>query len=375
MKQITRRTFLRGMTALGATAGAPFALAAQDSAGADVRSLEKEAAEFSNPLRMPGAAGLYGVVRAADLRELRVMSTEIEVLPGKRTPYLAYAADLGGGRQVLNPALLAQRGEEITLRMVNELEEPTIIHWHGLGNDSRNDGNGLIVAEPGQAFDYTFKLRDRASMYWYHPHPHGYIPQQVYHGLAGLFFVEDDEEVALRRELDLTLGQTEIPLVLQDRNFDAQGRLAYKVSQEEEFQGFIGERLLVNLTERPFIAAARRIYRFRILNGSNARTYKLAFLQGGRRLGHYLAGNDGGLLAAPRRIDQSFISPGQRLDLLVDLREASNDRPVTLATLAFDRCTPKARVAIRWQACQWPEWTMARQARTRRRTSRCRACR
>ncbi len=337
MNTVTRRRFLQGIGALGAAAGAPLAFAARHSGttGAEAAAIERESAAFANPLRLPGASGLYGVMRAADLRELRVVRTMVEVLPGKHTPHLAYVAE-SGGEHLLNPALLAKRGEEIRVRMVNQLQEPTIIHWHGLSNDARNDGNGLYLAEPGKAYDYAFKLRDRASMYFYHPHAHGYIPGQVYHGLAGVLFIEDDEESALRRSLDLALGETEIPLVLQDRNFDAQGRLQYKVSREEMFQGFIGERLLVNLTERPFIAAARRIYRFRILNGSNARTYRLAFLQGGRALGCYLIGTDGGLLAAAQRVEQCFISPGQRLDLLLDLREAKEGRPVTLATLAFD---------------------------------------
>ncbi len=338
MGATTRRKFLQSMGALGAAAAAPqlaFAAKHGGSSGAEAAAIEKEAAGFANPLRLPGASGLYGVMRTSDLRELRVARTEIEILPGKRTPYLAYVAE-AGGKRFLNPALLAKRGEEIRLRMVNQLDEPTIIHWHGLSNDARNDGNGLYLAEPDTAYDYAFKLRDRASMYFYHPHPHGYIPTQVYHGLASLLFVEDEEETGLRRELDLALGETEIPLVLQDRNFDAQGRLKYEISREDMFQGFLGERLLVNLTERPFIQAAKRIYRFRVLNGSNARTYKLAFLQGGRRLRYYLAGTDGGLLAAAQRIEQCFISPGQRLDLLLDLREAKEGRPVTLATLAFD---------------------------------------
>jgi len=338
MNPLTRRTFLRCVAALGAAAAAPrLAFAAQDGGtpASEAAAIEKEAAAFINPLRLPGASGLYGVMRASDFREVRVMRTQVEALPGKRTPYLAYAVE-SGGRTFLNPALLAKRGEEIRVRMVNQLDEPTIIHWHGLGNDARNDGTGLYVAEPGRAYEYAFKIRDRASMYFYHPHPHGYIPGQVYHGLASVLFVEDEEEAALRSALDLALGETEIPLVLQDRSFDAQGRLEYKISREEMFQGFIGERLVVNLSEGPHIAAARRIYRFRVLNGSNARTYKLAFLQDGRRLRYYLAGTDGGLLGAPQRIDQTFISPGQRLDLLLDLREAKEGLPVTLATLRFD---------------------------------------
>src|SRR3970282_373120 len=184
----------------------------------------------------------------------------------------AYVAE-SGGKRFLTPPLRAKRGEEIRVRMVNQLQEPTIIHWHGLGNDARNDGNGLYLAEPGKAYEYAFKLQDRASMYFYHPHPHGYIPGQVYHGLASLLFVEDEEEAALRRSLDLALGETEIPLVLQDRNFDAQGRLEYRLSREEMFQGFVGGRLLVHLTEGPFIAAARRISPFRIPNGAHAGTH------------------------------------------------------------------------------------------------------
>lgn len=337
----TRRHFLGGMTALGAAVGAGrdvFAARHDTEDGRPAReatAIENEAAAFANPLRLPGASGLYGVMRATDLREVRVVRSEIEVLPGKRTPYLAYAVE-SGGKTYLNPALLARRGEEMRLRMVNQLDEPTIIHWHGLSNDARNDGNGLIVAAPGQAYEYAFKLDDRASMYWYHPHPHGFIPQQAYHGLASLLFVEDDEELALRDALGLALGDTEIPLVLQDRTFDAQGRLRYQPSTEQAFQGFIGDRLLVNLTEQAVFQAARRIYRFRILNGSNARTYRLAFLQEGRPLGCYLAGTDGGLLAAVQRIEQAYISPGQRLDILLDLREAKAGRPVTLGTLGFD---------------------------------------
>lgn len=335
----TRRNFLFTAAALGAVAAMPSAFAQREPlhSGAPSREaamLEREAAGFANPLRLPGASGLYGVMPASEFREVRVEATEVEVLPGRRTPYLAYAVD-SEGRRFLNPALLARRGDEMRVRMVNRLKEPTIIHWHGLSTDSRNDGTGLLLADPGESFEYAFKLQDRASMYFYHPHPHGYIPGQVYHGLAGVLFVEDEEEAALRRALGLQLGATEIPLVLQDRSFDAQGRLQYKVSRAEMLQGFLGERLLVNLTERPFIAAARRIYRFRILNGSNARTYQLAFLQGGRKLGYYLAGTDGGLLAAPQRLAQSFISPGQRLDVLLDLREAK-EGPVTLATLSFD---------------------------------------
>jgi blue copper oxidase len=332
---ISRRKILQGLAAMGTTlTTSGFALAATAKDGGTA-AIEKQAAIFGNPLRLPGSSGLYGVLAATDFKEVRVIRTEIEILPGKKTPYLAYAVE-SGGKTYLNPALLARRGDEIRVKMVNQLNEPTIIHWHGLQNDSRNDGNGLYAADPGKSYEYAFKLEERASMHWYHPHTHGYIPQQAYHGLASLLFIEDDEEAALRKSLDLTLGVTEIPLVIQDRTFDAQGKLQYQPTDAEKMMGFLGERILINLTDQPFITAERRIYRFRILNGSNARSYQLAFLQQGRKLAYHLIGTDGGLLSAAQRMEQTFIAPGQRLDVLLDLREVQDGKPVTLATLAFD---------------------------------------
>ncbi|MDO8906734.1 multicopper oxidase family protein [Hydrogenophaga sp.] len=339
MSIFTRRHFIGSIGALGAAGSVPGVLAANPRAtGAmtkEITGIEKEAASFANPLRLPGSSGLFGVLPVSEFREVQVVRSEIEVLPGRRTPFLAYVVE-SGGKKFLNPAILARRGDEMRVRMINRIDQPTVIHWHGLSVDSRNDGNGLKVVPPGRSMDYDFTLRDRSSMYWYHPHAHGYIPQQAYHGLASLLFVEDDDESALRKELDLALGDTEIPLVLQDREFDAQGRLRYAPTAAQSFGGWVGDRLLVNLTEQPFIEAGRRIVRFRILNGSNARNYRLAFVQGGRPLGFFLAGTDGGLLAQPLRIDQTFIAPGQRLDVLVDLREADPGLPVTLASLTFD---------------------------------------
>ncbi|MDP2249751.1 MAG: multicopper oxidase domain-containing protein, partial [Hydrogenophaga sp.] len=313
MSLFTRRHFIGSISALGAAGSVPGVLAANPGASGataeEIIRIEKEAAGFANPLRLPGSSGLFGVLPVSEFREVHVVRSEIEVLPGRRTPILAYAVE-SRGKTFLNPAILARRGDQMRVRMINRIDQPTVIHWHGLSVDSRNDGNGLKVVPPGGSMDYDFTLRDRSSMYWYHPHAHGYIPQQAYHGLASLLFVEDDDETALRKELDLALGDTEIPLVLQDREFDAQGRLRYAPTAAQSFGGWVGDRLLVNLTERPFIETGRRIVRFRILNGSNARNYRLAFVQGGRPLGFFLAGTDGGLLAQPLRIDQTFIAPG-----------------------------------------------------------------
>ena len=330
MNLTTRRGFLAALAGAGAAGLSGFlwqhepAFAAADSAG-----------QFTNRLRLPGATGLYTAVTVREVKQITVSEVSFEVLPGIPSPFWAYVAEVGGKR-LLNPTLLARPGDQIQLRMINRLKQPTIIHWHGLTNDQRNDGVGTYQVGPGAAFDYAFTVRDRAASYWYHPHPHDIAGEQAYKGLAGLLIVKDDDEDVLARALDLALGVTDIPLVIQDRSFNFEGKLEYKLSREQMFMGFLGEAILVNLTARPYFDAARRIYRFRILNGSNARGYRLAFAQGSRLLDYHLIGTDGGLLEQPLKVRESIIGAAQRLDVLLDLRSASGNEPVFLKSLAFD---------------------------------------
>ncbi|MBI3041787.1 MAG: multicopper oxidase family protein [Betaproteobacteria bacterium] len=344
MNHLSRRKFLAALASAGAAGLGGVLLRrkpAYAASGAGEQTTSQaapaSAAErlFTNRLRLPGASGLYAVVAARDVRQITVSELDFEVLPGLPSPFWAYVAEVDGKR-LLNPTLLARRGDQIKLRMVNRLKQPTIIHWHGLTNDERNDGVGHYQVAPGESFDYAFTVRDRAANYWYHPHPHDIAGEQAYRGLAGLLIVKDDDEEKLARALDLTLGVTDIPLVIQDRGFSFEGKLEYKLSREQMFMGFLGEEVLVNLTVRPYLDAARRVYRFRILNGSNARGYRLAFAQGDRLLDYYLIGTDGGLLEQPQKVQEVFIGAAQRLDVLLDLREAPGSGPVFLKSLAFD---------------------------------------
>jgi blue copper oxidase len=291
--------------------------------------------DFVNPLRLPGREGMFAAIDAADVREITVAPLDYDVLPGISSPLWAYVVETGG-RRLINPILRARRGDEVRLVMANRLPQPTIIHWHGLTNDERNDGTGRFWAAPGERFNYGFMVRDRAATYWYHPHPHGNAGEQVARGLTSLFLVEDDEDAALSRALDLAFGTTDVPLIVGDRAFDHEGRLDYPTSSEEKFHGFFGGEVLVNLTARPYFDAQRRIYRFRILNASNARAYRLAFAQGEKLFDYHLIGTDGGLLAEPATVREAFVAPAQRLDVLVDLRQAQGEEPVLMKSLAFD---------------------------------------
>lgn len=238
-----------------------------------------------------------------------------------------------GGRQYSNPTLVLQQGERARITLVNALDEPTIVHWHGLAVDTRNDGNGSILVAPGERYDYDFPIRNRGGMYWYHPHPHGRTAAQTYGGLFGVLMVEDDDERALRSALDLAVGITEIPLVLQDRRPGT----TYAPSAADMIHGFLGDEMLVNGTRQPYFDVATRLYRFRILNASNARTLSLAFRTAtGATLPFTLIGNDGGLFASPVPCTQVFLATAERIDVLVDLRDAAIGDTVRLETLAFD---------------------------------------
>ena len=139
-----------------------------------------------------------------------------------------------------------------------------------------------------------------------------------------------------RSELDLRLGATDIPLIIQDRRLDPDGNPRFSPSRPERFTGYLGDQVLVNLTPRPHLDVASRVYRFRALNGSNSRIYRLAFRHGQRLLDFAVIGTDGGLLERPHIVREAFLSPAERLDVLLDLRYAAHAETVSLVSLPFD---------------------------------------
>lgn len=290
---------------------------------------------FVNPLLVPGASGALGVIDVKGPLTMVAKPAQIAILNGKPGRLLAYHVEQEG-RSFVNPILRVRSGSEFQARLENALDEPTIIHWHGLSVDARNDAHPEFQVAAGGAYDYEFAVANRAGTYWYHPHPDLLTAKQAYLGLASFFIVDDEEERALRQALGLELGESDIPLVIQDKNFDAAGTLAYAPDEEQKVNGFIGSEVLVNLTQRPRFEAATRMYRFRILNGSNARIYRLAFRSGEQHLDYLVSATDGGLLHRPQKVQEVFLSPGERVEVLLDLRAAREGDTVWLTSREFD---------------------------------------
>lgn len=290
---------------------------------------------FPNPLRLPGNEELHGIFDVG--RSFTIVSAPVqqEILPGKPTRMLAYAVD-AGGLTLLNPVLRMEKGTSVRVRYWNALDETSIVHWHGFKVDTNNDGHPHYAVGAGETYDYQFTVANRAGTYWYHPHPHHLAGKQAYLGLAGLLIVQDPEEIALEDALDLKLGETDIPLLIQDKRFTQDGALAYAPGAHDNFLGYCGDQVLVNLTPSPFLDCASRLYRFRLVNGSNARIYRLAFMHGETPLEFTVIGADGGLLEKPVTAHEVFLSPSERADVVLDLRHAALGEHVMLASLPFD---------------------------------------
>ena len=293
------------------------------------------AENFQQKLFIPVGSGPFGVLDVAGPLTIRATAASFPLLPGRESPFLLYQTEQAG-KAYQNPILRMESGSRFTVSLYNALPQPTIIHWHGLHTPANMDGHPVNTIAPGRRYEYDFTVRNRGGTYWYHTHAHELTAEQAYNGLASFFLVEDDDQRNLTKALDLQLGVTDLPLVIQDKQFDAQGKLLYKPSMHDAMMGWLGDIILANLTPNAVQTVTPRSYRLRLLNGSNSRIYRLAFVTGNTPLGFTVIGNDGGLLERPEGATEVFLAPGERLDILFDAGQAQPGTDIFLKSLAFD---------------------------------------
>lgn len=309
-----------------ALAGGPFRHYPFDPVAAD---------NFQQKLFIPVGSGPFGVLDVAGPLKIRATAASFPLLPGRESPFLLYQTEQAG-KAYQNPILRIESGARFTASLDNALQEPTIIHWHGLHTPAAMDGHPASTIGPGGRYAYDFKVNNRGGTYWYHTHAHELTAEQAYHGLASFFLVDDDDQRRVSKALDLQLGVTDLPLVIQDKQFDAQGKLLYKPGAHEAMMGWLGDIMLANLTPNAVQAVTPRTYRLRLLNGSNARIYRLAFVRGNKALDFTVIGTDGGLIERPETVSEAFLAPGERLDVLFDAGQARPGEDIFLRSLTFD---------------------------------------
>jgi len=275
----------------------------------------------ANALPFDGQTAAPGFVPDVEFT-LTAAPGEASILTGAPTAVWRFTGQLAKGPastlqelpgSYLGPVIRLRRGQKVRVRFHNRLPEPSIVHWHGLDVPELADGHPRLAVGAGRDYIYEFEVTNRAGTYWYHPHPHMRTGAQVYQGLAGLLIVGDAEEDAL----GLPSGSAEHLCVLQDRQFDARNQLVFRGdNMMEMMNGFLGDRVMVSGRPQPRIDVDAGWQRIRLLNGSNARIYKLAW---SRDVKMTLIGGDGGLFERPVRQSVLTLAPGQRADLLIDL--------------------------------------------------------
>lgn len=259
---------------------------------------------------------------AATNGTLTVSSGTAEIWPGASS-----------SRILINQAPLVaieyMRGDQAQIPVRNNLTNPISIHWHGLDVPSDMDGHPRDMFGAGSMKEYVFPIRNRAGLYFFHSHSHMATAREVYTGLAGIVLVRDEEELAL----PLPRDEYEIPIVLQDVRVSAAGTISYSPTMNDTMNGWMGDRVLANGTPNAYQPVHRGTYRLRLLNASNARTYRLQLSNGST---FTIIGTDGGLLETPQQVAEVFFSPGERLDLIVDFSAYAEGTEIRLLSAPYN---------------------------------------
>jgi spore coat protein A len=247
------------------------------------------------------------------------------------------------------PTLEVRKGQPISVKWTNQLPNKhllpldytihgagsdvpqvrTVTHVHGAQVMPESDGypDAWVTSDgrtgPAHAANpCSYPNNQSATTLWYHDHALGITRLNVYAGLAGFYLIRDPEEDAL----NLPGGPYEIPLMVQDRSFNADGSLSYPPAPNGThpvwMQEFFGNAICVNGKATPFLEVEPRKYRFRLVNGSNSRFYHLTVVPAdasGKPAGKpadappfIQIGSDGGLLPAPLRMHYLIFSPSTR---------------------------------------------------------------
>jgi len=244
---------------------------------------------------------------------------------------------------VPGPTLEMRRGEEVLVEWANELPQQhflpidyrlhgakgnpqvrMVTHLHGGIVPPESDGYPEDWYVPGKSLTYRYPIQQEPAMLWYHDHGMGINRLNIYAGLFGAAIIRDKVEDAL----NLPSGKYEIPLVIFDRLITPEGQLYYPISDKPGapwIPELFGDAVLFNGKLFPYLEVEPRKYRFRVLNGSNARFYSLSFQNG---LSFHQIGTDQGLLPAPLSIKNVQLAPAERADVVVDFSDSRGEQIV-----------------------------------------------
>lgn len=311
MQPISRRDFLllSGIGTAGVLVGATGLIAGARSGSVPATGRVPSESPFVEPSTLRSSGGALQVRLTAAAEPVRIAGRDASVL------------SYNGG--VPGPTLRLQPGDLLQVTMDNRLDDTTNLHVHGLHVSPEGNGDNVLVAiEPGDSFDYAYQLPvdHPPGVYWYHPHHHGVVAEQVFGGLYGTIIVEDPTPIPVSEDR---------VLVISDITLDAGGRIPAS-SPMDRMMGREGALVLVNGEATPHLTASPKAReRWRIVNACASRYLHLRL--DGQSL--QLLGIDSGRFATPHDVEDVLLPPGNRADVLVTMAAGRS----VLRTLPVDR--------------------------------------
>jgi spore coat protein A, manganese oxidase len=271
-----------------------------------------------------------------DYYQITEHSVMVQLIPGMWTKMWGYNRSVPGPtiRSYLQPDP-ANPGKKIprrtVMQVINDLprRHPTLgyvpwtsMHLHGSPSKPQYDGYAGDLTNPGEWKNYQYPNSCTPRTLWYHDHGVHHTAENVYMGLAAQYHLVDEE-------LEKALGiprwdpqkaaegkpQYEFPLILSDAMFTADGQLMF---DDDNDSGLYGDVILINGVPWPNMKVEPRKYRFRILNGSLARGYRLRL---SNNMPFKVIATDGGFMEFAQQVTTLTIGMAERYEIIIDFKD------------------------------------------------------
>lgn len=279
--------------------------------------------KFKQLLRVPPILQPTSSDATKDYYEITLAKANVEIIPGLTTEIWGYNGISPG-------PTIRQTNKSTVIRFINKLDRDSqgknidaVVHIHGMASPPQYDGYAMDFIPPNYYKDYLYR-GDRASTLWYHDHTMDATWRNVYMGLLGMYIIQDDLELSL----SLPKEEYDIPIILEDKKFTANGSLIFNDNRQKGIynNNFI---TLVNGMIWPKMSVENRLYRFRLLNASGNRYHNLALSKDLQNLTPeeelIIIGNDGGLIDQPIRLKSSEqflrIAMAERYEIIIDFSQ------------------------------------------------------
>src|SRR4051812_19139778 len=287
---------------------------------------------FTVPFAVPPVATPVARTADTDLYSIAQIETPVEILPGLKTPIWGYNGITPG------PTIVVPQGRKTLVRQLCDLPavHPTLrynvwtsTHLHGSASLPEYDGYASDFTNPGEFKDYQYPNFQNARTLWYHDHGVHITAPNAYMGLAAMYILHDPHELSL----PIPHGPYDVPLVLKDAMFTSSGELIFNENGGTNGgSGMFGDVILVNGRPWPAMPVERRKYRFRLLNASVSRSYRLALSTGDP---FTVIGTDGGLMPAPAETTSLRFGMAERYEIVVDFAKYPIGTRVVLQNLGL----------------------------------------